>query len=150
MALVLVFVLNNILTLGILRSAISHLPGCFCPRTFFHNIGFNVVPSDPFMSHLDTQLGYSTGEFQVCNWLSLRRLASWVNHLPSACWSTFWKLTFKQQLGCRFDIMDCKSPLFYWYFEISNCICLNALRDFFWLYRYILNSVLYFHQVPLY
>ena len=24
-----------------------------------------MVPSDPFMSHLDTQLGYSTGEFQA-------------------------------------------------------------------------------------
>ena len=24
-----------------------------------------MVPSDPFMSHLATQLGYSTGEFQA-------------------------------------------------------------------------------------
>ena len=49
-----VFVLNNVLTLGIWHSAISHLPGCFCPWTFFQNIGFNKVPSDPFMSHLAT------------------------------------------------------------------------------------------------
>ena len=28
---------------------------------------------------------------------------------PSACWSTFWKSNFKQQLGCRFDIMDNES-----------------------------------------
>ena len=61
----LVFVLNNILTLGIWRSAISHLPGCFCPCTFFQNIGFNMAPSDPFMSHLATQLVYSAGEFQA-------------------------------------------------------------------------------------
>ena len=47
------------------HSAISHLPGCFCPWTFSQNIGFNIIPSDPFMSHLDTQLGYSTGEFQA-------------------------------------------------------------------------------------
>ena len=53
------------LTLGILRSAIAHLPGCFCPWTFFQNIGFNMVPSDPLTSHLDTQLGYSTAEFQA-------------------------------------------------------------------------------------
>ena len=53
----LVFVLNNILTLGIWRSAISHLPGSFCPWTFFQNIGFNMAPYDPFMSHLATQLG---------------------------------------------------------------------------------------------
>ena len=61
----LVFVLNNILTLGIWHSAISHLPGCFCPWTFFQNIRFNMVLSDPFMSHLATQLGYSAGEFQA-------------------------------------------------------------------------------------
>ena len=44
---------------------IPHLPGCFCPLTFFKNIRFNMVPSDPFMSHLATKLGYSAGEFQA-------------------------------------------------------------------------------------
>ena len=58
----LVFVLN-ILILGIWCSTIPHLPGCFCPWTFFENIGFNTVLTDPFMSHLATQLGYSAGEF---------------------------------------------------------------------------------------
>ena len=57
----LAFVLNNIMTLGILRSAISHLSGCFCPWTFFQNIGFNMVSLDPFVSHIHTQLWYSTG-----------------------------------------------------------------------------------------
>ena len=47
--------------LAIWRSAISHLPWCFCPWTFFQNVGFNMVPSDPLMSHLATQLGYSAG-----------------------------------------------------------------------------------------
>ena len=61
----LVFVLNNILILGIWHSTISHLPGYFCPWTFFQNIGFSMVPSGPYMSHLTTQLGYSTGEFQA-------------------------------------------------------------------------------------
>ena len=61
----LVFVLNNILILGIWHSAISHLPGCFCPWTFFQNIRFSMVSLDPFMSHLATQLGYSAGEFQA-------------------------------------------------------------------------------------
>ena len=56
---------KHILTLGILHSAISHLPGCFCPWTLFKNIGFDMVSSDPFMSHLATQLGYSTEEFQA-------------------------------------------------------------------------------------
>ena len=53
----LVFVLYNILILGIWCSTIPHLPGCFCPWTFFENIGFNTVLTDPFMSHLTTQLG---------------------------------------------------------------------------------------------
>ena len=67
----LVSVLNYILTLGILRSVIFHLPGCFCPwisdstyHRIVQNIGFN-IPSDSFMSHLYTQLEYSTGEFQA-------------------------------------------------------------------------------------
>ena len=43
------------------------------------------------------------GSFRLCNWLSLRRLMLWINHLPPACWSTFWKSIFKEQLDCRFD-----------------------------------------------
>ena len=61
----LVFVLNNTLILCIWCSTISHLPGCFCLWTFCQNIGFNMVPSDRFMSHLATQLGYSAGQFQA-------------------------------------------------------------------------------------
>ena len=61
----LVFVLNNTLILGIWCSTIPHLPGCFCQWTFFQNIGFNTVLTDPFMSHLATQLGYSAWEFQA-------------------------------------------------------------------------------------
>ena len=56
----LLFVLNNIFILGIWCSTILHLPW-----TFFQNIGINMVPSDPCMSHLATQLGYSAGEFQA-------------------------------------------------------------------------------------
>ena len=52
------------------------------------------------------------GSFRLCNWLSLRRLVSWINHLPPACWSTFRKSNSKQQLGCRFDIMDYESYFF--------------------------------------
>ena len=64
----LVFVLSNTLILGIWCSTIPHLPGCFCPWTFFENIGFNTVLTDPFMSHLATQLGYSAGEFQALHY----------------------------------------------------------------------------------
>ena len=31
----------------------------------FPMVGFNTVLTDPFMSHLTTQLGYSAGEFQA-------------------------------------------------------------------------------------
>ena len=61
----LMFVLNNTLILGIWYSTIPHLPWCFCPWTFLENIGFNTVLTDPFMSHLATQLGYSAEEFQA-------------------------------------------------------------------------------------
>ena len=70
----LVFVLNNILILGIWCSTIPHLPGCFCSWTFFENIGFNTVLTDPFMSHLATQLGYSAGEFQALKLIVLAAL----------------------------------------------------------------------------
>ena len=70
----LVFALNNTLILGIWCSAISHLSGCFCPWTFFQNIWFSMVPSDPFMSHLATQLGCSAGEFQASQLIVLAAL----------------------------------------------------------------------------
>ena len=56
----LIFVLNNILALGNLRSAISHLPWCFCPWAFFQNIGFNMVPSEPLYvtSRYSTKIFY--------------------------------------------------------------------------------------------
>ena len=43
--------------------------------TTINNIGFNITQSDPFMLHLDTQLGYSAGEFQA---LQLVVLAAFV------------------------------------------------------------------------
>ena len=61
----LTFVLNNTLILGIWCSTIPHLPGYFCSWTFFQNIGFNIVPSDPCMSHLATQPVFSAGELQA-------------------------------------------------------------------------------------
>ena len=67
----LVFVSNNLFALGILRSAICNFPGCFCPWTFFQDIGFNMVLSNPFRSHLQTQLGYSTGKFQTLKLIAL-------------------------------------------------------------------------------
>ena len=60
---------------------------------------------------------------------------SWVNHLPPVCWSTFWKSIFKQQLGCRFDIMDSISSRILTYAIIYVLIH----HIIFWLYLYFLN-----------
>ena len=128
---------NNILTLGILRSVISHFPGCFCPWTFFQNIGFNMVQSDPFMTHLGTQLGYYTGEFQALQLIVLAAFGVVNQQLVSCMLVHFWKSTFKQQLGCRFDISDCNSSLLYWYFDICNCIYLNTSYDFLVLHLHL-------------
>ena len=50
------------------------------------------------MSCLHSPLGYSTGGggggggiSRLCNWLSLRRLVPWINHLPPLCCSAVWK-----------------------------------------------------------
>ena len=97
-----------------------------------------MAPSGLFMSHLVAQLRYSAGEgsFGFCNWLPLRRLV-WINHLPLVYLSTFWKSTFKQQFGCRFDMMDCISQfLFNLIYEI---IFVLIHRKSFRLYHYFLN-----------
>ena len=85
------------------------------------------------------------GSFRLCNWLSLRRLVSWINHLPPACWSTFWKSISKHQFGCRFDILD----------SISSCFCILTYAIIYvlihhlivWLYLYFLN-ILFFSSTP--
>ena len=78
----LAFVLNNTLILGIWCSTIPHLPGCFCPWTFFQNMRFHMVPSDPCMSHLAIQLGYSAGEFQALQLIVLATfgVGKWLIH----------------------------------------------------------------------
>ena len=78
----------------------------------------------------------------LCNWLSLRRLVSWINHLPLACWSTFWKSIFKQQLGCRFDIMDSISSFFIMTYASIYVLIHHIIS---WLYLYFLN-ILYFFK----
>ena len=76
-------------------SANAQLPGCFRPWTFSLNIGLNRLPLDSFVSCLHSPLGFSTGSSRLRNWLSLRCLVPWINHLPPVCWSTFWKSSLK-------------------------------------------------------
>ena len=132
----------------------NHLPGFFCPWALFQNIGFNTVLTDPFMSHLATQLGYSAGDFRLCNWLSLRRLVSWINHLPPAYWSTFWKSNFKQQLGCRIDIMDNISYFFvFWHLQLYMSWYIRSFFGFtffniLYFFKYSCTNI--FHRHSLY
>ena len=35
------------------------------------------------------------GSSRLCNWLTLRRLVPWINHLPPVSWSTFWKYSLR-------------------------------------------------------
>ena len=81
------------------------------------------------------------GGFRLCNWLSLRRLVSWINHLPPACWSTFWKSNSKQQLGCRFDIMDYESYFFvFWHMQLYMSWYIRSFFGFTFL------NILYFFK----
>ena len=115
----LVFVLNNTLMQGIWYSAISHLPGCFCPGPSFRISDSTWCHRTPLCHIKQLNLDILQGSFRLCNWLSLRRLVSWINHLPPACWSTFWKSTFKQQLCCRFDIIDSISSFsIFWHMHL--------------------------------
>ena len=81
--------------------------------------------------------------------MSLRRLVSWINHLPPVhvCGSTFWKSTFKQQLGCRFDIMDYRSSFFGILTDELEYLLINN-NMIFRLCLYILNSVPFLSSTP--
>ena len=104
-------------------------------------MGCGYCAYDSKIYNIHTQFGYSG--YRICNWLSLRRLVSWINDLPPAYWSTFWKSIFKLQLGCRFDILDSISSFF--------CILTYAIihvwihHIIFLIYLYFLN-ILYFFK----
>ena len=60
------------------------------------------------------------GRFRFSNRLSLWCLVPWIHHLPRVCWSTFWILVLKQQLVCKFVIME---NTFFIFFQFFFCIC---------------------------
>ena len=94
------------------------------------------------------------GSIRLCNWLSLWRLVAWINHLPPACWSTFWKTNFKQQLGCRFDIMDNESYFFvFWHMQLYMSWYIRSFFGFTFLnilyfFKYSCTNI--FHRRSLY
>ena len=67
---------------------------------------------------------------------------SWINHLPPAYRSTFWKSIFKQQLGCRFDIIDSISLFIFLTYVIIYVLIHHII---FRLYLNFLN-ILYFFK----
>ena len=126
----LAFVLKNSLILGIWCSTIPHLPRCFYLWIF---------------SEYRIQHG-AIGHLYVTSSYSLRRLVSWINHLPPACWSTFWKSIFKQQLGCRFAIMESISSFFcILTYAIIYVLIHHIILGFIFILKYCL-----FFQVLLY
>ena len=60
----------------------------------------------------------------------------------NACWSTFWKSNFNQQLGCRFDIMDDISYFFcvFWHMQLYMSWYIISFFGFTFLY------ILYFFK----
>ena len=89
-------------TVPVLNATFCFL-GCFAPGPSFGISDSTWRHRSPLCHIKLFNLDIPQGSIRLCNWLSLRRLVSWINHLPPLCLSTFWKSTFKQQLGCRFD-----------------------------------------------
>ena len=93
------------------------LPGLFgnlshgpqCPWTFRHLLWEYRIQHGAY-GPLYVTSSYSTWIFcrGVSGFATDCPCGVWCRGLttPPACWSTFWKSNSKQQLGCRFDIMD--------------------------------------------
>ena len=108
-------------------SANAHLIGCF-PL----NIGLSMLPSDSFMSCIDSLLEYILqGTFWLCNWLPLRWLAPLINRLPPVCWSTFWKSSLKWNWA---SLMHCSVLMFY--FRLPCFQVLNSALSLTYIFLY--------------
>ena len=86
--------------------------------------------------------------FRLCNWLSLRCLVSWINHLPSVCWPTFRKINFNQRLGCNFNIMGNTFHLFisifahvFIYVSLSHGMMVTCFICFIFTFLITVNPV---------
>ena len=137
------------------RSAIAYLPECFFSWTFFQNIGLNIRLSSDFLkSNLYLQLGYSTGEFQICNWFPLRYLVPWINYLFPVYWSVlFLEITLNDRwFVC---LTQRKTPFYYsnfLYACVFACISIsrNIIIHCFVCLIFTSQIVFYFCQVQLY
>ena len=57
--------------LGISGSVIVYIPGCFYPWLFFKDIGFNMLPSDSFMSNVCSPIRKPIKGYQTLNLIIL-------------------------------------------------------------------------------
>ena len=89
-------------------------------------------------------------------WIFCRGNSGFTTDCPCGVWCRglttcllhVWQSTFKQQLGCRFDIMDSISS-FFLYFDICNYICLDTSYHFSAL-SFLLRYCSLFFQIFLY
>ena len=82
--------------------ATAHLPGCFCPQTFFWSIVLNTLLNDAFMSNFIFNKDILQESCGLCNRLSLRCLVTQINKLPPVCRSNFWKLDLKNNWSVNY------------------------------------------------
>ena len=81
----------------------------------------HVVPSDSFMSCLDSLLGYSTGKFQVLQVIVFVVFVMWIDHLPSVGWSAFGSLIWNT---CVFvSLTEWRTT-----FSCFNYVCIYSLH----------------------
>ena len=70
----------------------------FLPLELLLNIGLNMLPSDPFMSYLDSLLWYCTGEFQALHLIVLAVFGA-VDHLLQYIGPLFGNLVVENNSG---------------------------------------------------
>ena len=88
----------------VLQTCVTHIRDCMalqvtvkpyalCQNKVCGRLLSLVIPNTQWM--VSTDHATNTGSSRLCNWLSLRRLVPWMNHLPPVCWSTFWKCSLR-------------------------------------------------------
>ena len=125
----LVFVLNNILTLGILRSAISHLPGWFLPLDLLSEYRIQYGAIGP----LYVKSSYST-------WIFCRGVSGFATDCPCGVLCRGLTTCLRHvclPFGNRLLNNSWAVELTYWvvyfhffYFDIGNCIFLDTSYHF--------------------
>ena len=105
-----------------------------------------MLPSDSFVSCLDSLLRYSTWQFQALQLIVLVVLVPWINHLPPVwCWmlSKKWKPSLKGWWVCKFDIMDNNFFSVYKYFFTYILMPHNMIILYFHLPYFHVSKMLY-------